>query len=197
MRCGVTSTLAYVPLSRFLTPTCPTTPNKLRAPVLLPGELVVFHSRVEARSPKRRGSRLRLPLSVVSPTRPKARELVLTNYRLLCVKRKVNPLGNSNGGLPSSKAGNIMGPGIGVRGMGNIPKTSGGGWGGKNGKDTDVSSVIFTVKSELALGMYIDVRGKDQKDGREKDKETRSVVESAARKSDREFVVLTVSSLTK
>ncbi|KAH7926505.1 kinase-like protein [Leucogyrophana mollusca] len=55
--------------------------------VLMPGESVVFNTRVEARSPKRRGSRLRLPLSV-SPMRPKTRQLLLTTHRLLCLKQR-------------------------------------------------------------------------------------------------------------
>ncbi|KAG1745389.1 kinase-like protein [Suillus paluster] len=56
--------------------------------LLLPSELVLFYTRVEARSPKRRGSRLRLPIST-SLTKTKTRQLVLTNMRLLCVKQKV------------------------------------------------------------------------------------------------------------
>ena len=84
-----------------------------------------------------------------------------------------------------------MGSGVGVSGIG----TSG----VRNGKDTALPSVSFTVKTELVLGVRIDVRGNDQKDGKEKDKESReirSIVESAERKSDREFVVLTVSNFT-
>ncbi|KAF9219580.1 hypothetical protein BS17DRAFT_789022 [Gyrodon lividus] len=56
--------------------------------LLLPGEIALFSTRVEARSPKRRGSRLRLPISV-SPIRPKTRQLLLTTHRLLCVKQRV------------------------------------------------------------------------------------------------------------
>lgn len=56
--------------------------------LLLPGERVLFSTRVEARSPKRRGSRLRLPITV-SPIRPKTRQLLLTTHRLLCVKQRV------------------------------------------------------------------------------------------------------------
>ncbi|KIM53635.1 hypothetical protein SCLCIDRAFT_427953 [Scleroderma citrinum Foug A] len=106
-------------------------------------------------------SRLRLPLNVVSPTRPKPRELVLTNYRLLCMKRKENSPGG--GAFPGSRSVSTMGSGVGVSGIG----TSG----VRNGKDTALPS-----------------------DGKEKDKESReirSIVESAERKSDREFVVLT------
>ncbi|KAG0704689.1 kinase-like protein [Suillus ampliporus] len=55
--------------------------------LLLPSESVLFHTRVEARSPKRRGSRLRLPIST-SLTKTKTRQLVLTTMRLLCVKQK-------------------------------------------------------------------------------------------------------------
>ncbi|KAG2048249.1 kinase-like protein [Suillus hirtellus] len=55
--------------------------------LLLPSECVLFHTRVEARSPKRRGSKLRLPISA-SLTKTKTRQLVLTNMRLLCVKQK-------------------------------------------------------------------------------------------------------------
>lgn len=56
--------------------------------LLLPGEVILFSTRVEARSPKRRGSKLRLPISV-SPIRPKTRQLLLTTHRLLCVKQRV------------------------------------------------------------------------------------------------------------
>lgn len=55
--------------------------------LLLPSECVIFHTRVEARSPKRRGSKLRLPISA-SLTKTKTRQLLLTNMRLLCVKQK-------------------------------------------------------------------------------------------------------------
>ncbi|KAG8213542.1 kinase-like protein [Butyriboletus roseoflavus] len=55
--------------------------------LLLPGEVALFHTRVEARSPKRRGSKLRLPITV-SPIRPKTRQLLLTTHRLLCVKQR-------------------------------------------------------------------------------------------------------------
>ena len=56
--------------------------------LLLPGEVILFNTRVEARSPKRRGSKLRLPISV-SPIRPKTRQLLLTTHRLLCVKQRL------------------------------------------------------------------------------------------------------------
>ncbi|KAH7888305.1 kinase-like protein [Phlebopus sp. FC_14] len=101
--------------------------------LLLPGESVIFNSRVEARSPKRRGSRLRLPISV-SPIRPKTRQLLLTTHRLLCVKQR--------------------------------PDAS------------------VTLKTELNLR-------RPAEKGKEKDKESRCVVESAERKGEREFVVLT------
>lgn len=55
--------------------------------LLLPSESVLFHTRVEARSPKRRGSKLRLPISA-SLAKTKTRQLVLTSMRLLCVKQK-------------------------------------------------------------------------------------------------------------
>ncbi|KAG1844219.1 kinase-like protein [Suillus subalutaceus] len=55
--------------------------------LLLPSECVLFHTRVEARSPKRRGSKLRLPISA-SLTKTKTRQLLLTSMRLLCVKQK-------------------------------------------------------------------------------------------------------------
>ncbi|OAX34954.1 kinase-like protein [Rhizopogon vinicolor AM-OR11-026] len=55
--------------------------------LLLPSERILFYTRVEARSPKRRGSRLRLPISA-SLTKTKTRQLVLTSMRLLCVKQK-------------------------------------------------------------------------------------------------------------
>ncbi|KAG2339448.1 kinase-like protein [Suillus weaverae] len=55
--------------------------------LLLPSECVLFYTRVEARSPKRRGSKLRLPISA-SLTKTKTRQLVLTTMRLLCVKQK-------------------------------------------------------------------------------------------------------------
>ncbi|KAG2146408.1 kinase-like protein [Suillus bovinus] len=62
-------------------------PNADCSSLLLPSECVLFHTRVEARSPKRRGSKLRLPISA-SLTKTKTRQLVLTNMRLLCVKQK-------------------------------------------------------------------------------------------------------------
>lgn len=55
--------------------------------LLLLDESILFSTRVEARSPKRRGSKLRLPISV-SPIRPKTRQLLLTTHRLLCVKQR-------------------------------------------------------------------------------------------------------------
>ncbi|KAJ6495552.1 kinase-like protein [Mycena vitilis] len=49
------------------------------------GEVVLFDSPVEARDPRRRASRLLLPIS--GPTvKPKRRHLVLTNQRLFCLK---------------------------------------------------------------------------------------------------------------
>lgn len=59
----------------------------VRSSLLLPSESVLFHTRVEARSPKRRGSKLRLPISA-SLAKTKTRQLVLTSMRLLCVKQK-------------------------------------------------------------------------------------------------------------
>ncbi|KAF8837304.1 hypothetical protein BDN67DRAFT_208317 [Paxillus ammoniavirescens] len=58
-----------------------------RVSLLLPGEIALYSTRVEARSPKRRGSRLRLPINV-SPMRPKTRQLLLTTHRLLCLKQR-------------------------------------------------------------------------------------------------------------
>lgn len=49
------------------------------------GETVLYRSNVEVRSLRRRASRL-LPIPV-APTKPKIRELVLTNRRLFCLKR--------------------------------------------------------------------------------------------------------------
>lgn len=109
--------------------------------LLLPGETVLFSTRVEARSPKRRGSKLRLPISV-SPIRPKTRQLLLTTHRLLCVKQR------EEGGV--------------------------------------------SLKSELSLGKGIVNVSSGTEKLKEKDKEAKSVVESAERKSEREFVVLTV-----
>jgi len=52
--------------------------------VLLPGEILLFNSTVEARSLRRRASRL-LPIPV-SPSKPKTRSLILTTHRLVCLK---------------------------------------------------------------------------------------------------------------
>jgi len=108
------------------------------------------------------------------------------------VKRKENSPGGG-GAYPSSRSVSTMGSGVGVSGTG----TSG----VRSGKDATLPSVSFTVKTELVLGVRIDIRGNNQKEGKEKDKESRekekgSIVESAERKSDREFVVLTVSNFT-
>lgn len=143
------------------------------SPILLPGESVVFHTRVEARSPKRRGSRLLLPLNVVSSTvRSKPRELVLTNHRLLCVKRKV--LTGSGGTSTSFRDGAAR---------------CANGSGDGNGVEVASPGVSFSVKTELGLAR-VEGKGRDGKD-KDKDKETKSVVESAERKGDREFVILT------
>ncbi|KAG9316178.1 kinase-like protein [Chiua virens] len=110
-------------------------------PLLLPGEVILFNTRVEARSPKRRGSRLRLPISV-SPIKPKTRQLLLTTHRLLCVKQRVE------GGI--------------------------------------------SLKSELNLRKGVNLTsGTEKQAQKDKDKEAKSIVESAERKSEREFVVLT------
>lgn len=50
------------------------------------GETILYSSTVEARSLRRRASRL-LPLKV-PPTKPKTRELILTNRRLFCLKHR-------------------------------------------------------------------------------------------------------------
>ncbi|KAF8891705.1 kinase-like domain-containing protein [Infundibulicybe gibba] len=55
------------------------------------GETIVFNSTVEARTLRRRASRL-IPLPV-SPSKPKNRQLILTNRRLLCLKlRRKGPV---------------------------------------------------------------------------------------------------------
>ncbi|KAF8441736.1 kinase-like domain-containing protein [Boletus edulis BED1] len=107
--------------------------------LLLLGEIILFSTRVEARSPKRRGSKLRLPISV-SPIRTKTRQLLLTTHRLLCVKQRV---------------------------------------------EGDVG-----LKSELSLRKGVNV-GSGTEKTKEREKEAKSIVESAERKSEREFVVLT------
>lgn len=113
--------------------------------LLLPEEVILFSTRVEARSPKRRGSKLRLPISV-SPIRPKTRQLLLTTHRLLCVKQRVE------GGVG--------------------------------------------LKSELSLRKGATTSsGTEKVKEKEKDKEAKSIIESAERKSEREFVVLTVRRL--
>ncbi|KAI6044654.1 kinase-like domain-containing protein [Pisolithus marmoratus] len=144
------------------------------SPILIPDERVIFHTRVEARSPKRRGSRLLLPLNVVSTVRSKPRELVLTNHRLLCVKRREASAGSGSTATSSRDAGKSNGNANGVR--------------------IASPGVSFRVKTELWLAR-VEGKGRDNKDGkdreREKEKETKSVVESTERKGDREFVILT------
>ncbi|KAI0036871.1 kinase-like domain-containing protein [Vararia minispora EC-137] len=54
--------------------------------VLLPGETMLFDSEVEETVMKRRTSRLLLPLPV-APRKPKVRQLVLTERRLVCLKQ--------------------------------------------------------------------------------------------------------------
>ncbi|KAI6135820.1 kinase-like protein [Pisolithus thermaeus] len=146
-------------------------------PILIPGESVIFHTRVEARSPKRRGSRLLLPLNVVSTVRSKPRELVLTNHRLLCLKRREASAGS--GGTATS------------------PRDAKNSNGDRNRVEMVSPSVSFTVKTELWLAR-VEGKGRDGKDGKdrekEKEKETKSVIESTERKGEREFVILTVSS---
>ncbi|KAG1764770.1 kinase-like protein [Suillus placidus] len=73
--------------NRAQTPVQGNGPCSIADCLLLPSESVLFHTRVEARSPKRRGSKLRLPISA-SLVKTKTRQLVLTSTRLLCVKRK-------------------------------------------------------------------------------------------------------------
>lgn len=142
------------------------------SPILIPGESVIFHTCVEARSPKRRGSRLLLPLNVVSTVRSKPRELVLTNHRLLCLKRR-EVLAGSGSTANSFRDGRNSS-------------------GDRNGVGTVLPSVSFTVKTELWLARA-EGKGRDSKDGkdREREKETKSVVESTERKGEREFVILT------
>ena len=57
-----------------------------RSPLLQPGETVVFKSTVRPRTMRRHGSMLlHIP---VPPIKPKARMLILTTERLLCLKLK-------------------------------------------------------------------------------------------------------------
>lgn len=55
-----------------------------RSSVLLHGETILFNSTVEARSLRRRASRL-IPIPV-SPSKFRTRPLILTTHRLVCVK---------------------------------------------------------------------------------------------------------------
>lgn len=57
-----------------------------RTSVLLPNEKIVFSGPVEERALRRRASRL-IPIQV-SPLKPKNRQLILTNHRLVCVKQR-------------------------------------------------------------------------------------------------------------
>ncbi|KAF9233511.1 kinase-like protein [Melanogaster broomeanus] len=131
--------------------------------LLVPGEVVLYSARVEARSPKRRGSRLRLPISV-SPIRPKTRQLLLTTHRLLCVKQRVE------GGV-SLKTELSLRRGVGALGVG--------------GEKVPEKEKRKEKEKEKE-------RDKDSKDReKEKEKEAKSTLESAERKGEREFVVLT------
>lgn len=49
------------------------------------GEQIVYQSRVESCSLRRRASKL---FPIPPPTKPKIRELILTNRRLLCLKQR-------------------------------------------------------------------------------------------------------------
>ncbi|KIK98559.1 hypothetical protein PAXRUDRAFT_823726 [Paxillus rubicundulus Ve08.2h10] len=131
--------------------------------LLLPGETALYSTRVEARSPKRRGSRLRLPISV-SPIRPKTRQLLLTTHRLLCIKRR------EEGGVSLKTELNLR------KGVGALDV------GGERGLEKKEK---FRVKDKERE------REKDKEKEKEKDKEAKSIVESAERKGEREFVVLT------
>lgn len=57
-----------------------------RSALLTSNETNLFASRVEARAMRRRASRL-IPITV-SPLKPKLRQLILTNQRLICVKQR-------------------------------------------------------------------------------------------------------------
>lgn len=104
------------------------------------GERVLFQSTVEAKSLRRRASKL-IPLPVPT-SKAKTRELILTTRRLLCLKH---------------------------------PKDSSG----------------VSIKSELALRASEKLKEKD------KERESRAIVASVERKSEKEFVVLTVGSNVK
>jgi 3-phosphoinositide dependent protein kinase-1 len=129
------------------------------SPLLVPGEIVLYNARVEARFSKRRGSKLRLPISV-STIRPKTRQLLLTTHRLLCVKQRVE------GGV-SLKTELSLRKGVGALGAG--------------GEKVSEKDKRKDKEKE-----------KDSKDReKEKDKEAKSTLETAERKGEREFVVLT------
>ena len=94
---------------------------------------MLFNSSVEALTLRRRASRL-IPLPV--PSKPKSRQLILTNRRLICLKQR---------------------------------------------KDA------ITIKSELLLRPSEKLKEKDR------ERESRGVLLSVERKTEREFAVLTVS----
>ncbi|KAJ7675110.1 kinase-like domain-containing protein [Mycena rosella] len=63
----------------------PDPPDFATALKLLDGETILFDSPVEARTPRRRASRILLPIGG-TPVKSKRRHLVLTNRRLFCLK---------------------------------------------------------------------------------------------------------------
>lgn len=96
----------------------------------------MFNSAVEALTLRRRASRL-IPLPV--PSKPKPRQLILTNRRLICLKQRT--------------------------------------------KNQDA----ITIKSELLLRPSEKLKEKDR------ERESRGVLVSVERKTEREFAVLTVN----
>ncbi|KAJ4494043.1 kinase-like domain-containing protein [Lentinula edodes] len=79
--------------SQAPTPIQGNTSSTIELPLALnpePDEVVIYRSIVEDHSARRRANRLLKPIPGAQ-IKPKARELILTNYRLICVKAKTPP----------------------------------------------------------------------------------------------------------
>ncbi|EIW82604.1 kinase-like protein [Coniophora puteana RWD-64-598 SS2] len=189
------------------------------SPILTPGEVILFSTRVEARSPKRRGSKLRLPsLKGVPPMqRTKPRQLLLTNKRLLALKYRVPSAssGRSSEGGVSVKAELALSDAVfkdlerarsaeremreKERERGKEERTrekdaAGAGGAGAGSKEKEKDKSIEREEKTREKEREKEAR-KEKEREREREKAServiRDVVESVALKSDREFVVLT------
>lgn len=116
-----------------------------RSSVLLPDEQNLFASRVEERAMRRRASRL-IPIAV-SPLKPKIRQLIITNHRLVCVKQR-------DRGVLSVKCELVFRLAVsGVNGTGSCSTNVGGGVSGtgtgkEKAADKDSRTFVIDVESK-------------------------------------------------